>query len=205
MTVTVDFIYDFGSPNAYLCHKVIPDIEARTGVSFNYIPCLLGGIFKATGNMAPAFAFAKIKGKLDYDRIEIDRFVKTHGLTDYRFNNHFPVQTLLMMRAAVAAQMAGQHDAYIEAGMRAMWEEGLKMDDPQVFAQAMTDAGLDGEALLARSQAPEVKAQLVANTAAAVERRVFGIPSFFVGSELFFGKERLGQVEDEIRAQLAAT
>ncbi|CAD0187241.1 2-hydroxychromene-2-carboxylate isomerase [Ruegeria sp. THAF57] len=203
MSVTVDFIYDFGSPNAYFCHKVVPQIEQRTGVKFNYIPCLLGGIFKATNNMAPAFAFSKIKGKLDYDRIEINRFVQKYDLTDYVFNKHFPVNTLLLMRGAAAAELDGIHDAYIQAGFSAMWEKSLKMDDPEVFAQAMTDAGLDGQRLLARTQDQDVKDRLVANTSAAVDRKVFGIPTVFVGSEIFFGKERLGQIEEEIVRQQA--
>lgn len=200
----IDFIYDFGSPNAYFCHKVIPQIEARTGASFNYVPCLLGGIFNATGNQAPAMAFGKIKGKLNYDRIEIDRFVKKHGLSDYRFNSNFPVITLLLMRGACAAVLDGIHDAYIEAGMTAMWEKDLKMDDPQVFVQGLNDAGLDGERILARTQDAEVKDLLKANTAAAVDRDVFGIPTVFVGDEMFFGKERLGQIEEEIIARMQA-
>ncbi|MCG7572743.1 2-hydroxychromene-2-carboxylate isomerase [Phaeobacter sp. CNT1-3] len=204
MTVTVDYLYDFGSPNSYFCHKVIPDIEARTGVSINYIPCLLGGIFNATGNMAPAFAFGKVKGKMEYERLEIARFVKRHNLTDYQFNTHFPVNTLLMMRAAVAAQQLGVHEQYMAAGWAAMWEKSLKMDDPQVFVQAMDDAGLDGAQLLELTQTPEVKEGLKANTTAAVERGAFGMPCFFVGDEMYFGKERLTQVEEEIVAQLAA-
>ncbi len=201
MTVTVDLVYDFGSPNAYFCHKVIPGIEQRTGVRFNYVPCLLGGIFKATGNMAPAFAFSKVKSKLDYERIEITRFVEKHNLTDYTFNRNFPVNTLLLMRGAIAAQLDGVHDAYVEAGMRAMWEKNLKMDDPEVFVQAMNDAGLDGARLASRTQDSDVKEGLMANTATAVDRNVFGIPTIFVGTEMFFGKERLGQVEEEILNQ----
>ncbi len=205
MTVTVEFIYDFGSPNAYLAHKVLPRIETATGVTFTYVPCLLGGIFKATNNQAPMLAFGQVKGKLDYDRIEIDRFVRKHALTAYRFNGHFPVNTLLLMRGAAAAQLDGIHDAYIAAGMRAMWEQSLKMDDPDVFVAAMDDAGLDGARLLERSQQDDAKERLKSNTGRAVERGVFGIPSFFVGNEMFFGKERLSQVQDEITAQLATT
>jgi 2-hydroxychromene-2-carboxylate isomerase len=201
MTVKVDFIFDFGSPNGYLVARAIPQIEARTGVKFNFIPCLLGGIFKATGNQSPVFAFSGIKGKLDYDRIEIQRFVKKHDLKDYTFNKHFPVNTLLLMRGAIAAEMDGVLDAYLEAGMQAMWEKSLKMDDPEVFQQAMTDAGLDGARLLEQTQNPEVKAKLVANTEAAVNRGTFGIPTVFVGDEMFFGKERLAQIEEEIIAQ----
>jgi len=204
MSVTVDFIYDFGSPNAYFCHKAVPSIEARTGVKFNYIPCLLGGIFKATNNKSPFVAFSTVQGKLDYDRIEMDRFIKKHELSNFELNKHFPVNTLLMMRAAVAAELDGVHGVFLDAGMSAMWEKSLKMDDPEVFVHAMNDAGLDGARLLERTQEQEVKDRLMANTTAAVARRVFGIPTFFVGTEMFFGKERLGQIEEEILLQLSA-
>ncbi|MCV6596764.1 MAG: 2-hydroxychromene-2-carboxylate isomerase [Mangrovicoccus sp.] len=201
MSVSVDFIFDFGSPNAYFAYHAMGEIEERTGVKFNIIPCLLGGIFKATGNKAPIFTYSNVKGKLNYDRIEIDRFVKRHGLSNYKFNKHFPVNTVLLMRGAVAAQMDGQFDTYLAAGLRAMWEDSKKMDDPEVFAQVFTAAGLDGAQLLARTQDQEVKDKLFANTEAAVARGTFGIPTFFVGDEIFFGKERLGQVEEEILAQ----
>jgi len=198
MSATVDFIFDFGSPNAYLVHKVIPEIAARTGATFHYIPCLLGGIFKATGNQAPMLAYGKIKGKLDYQRVEMMRFIEKHGLTAFRMNKHFPVNTLILMRGAIVAEQDGRLAEYVDAGVRHMWEESLKMDDPEVFAAAMTEAGFDGKDILERTQDPAVKAKLVENTEAAVERGVFGIPTFFVGDEMFFGKERLGQVEEEI-------
>tara|TARA_R110000787_G_scaffold110809_5_gene219489 strand:+ start:1231 stop:1833 length:603 start_codon:yes stop_codon:yes gene_type:complete len=198
MSKTIDFIFDFGSPNAYLAHKVLPGILERTGAQVNYIPCLLGGIFKATGNQSPMMAFGNVKGKLEYDRMEMMRFVKKHGLTKFRMNPHFPVNTLVLMRAAVAADMRGDLAPYIEAGLKAMWEDGLKMDDPAVYVEAMNAAGLDGASLLEATQDPDVKAKLVANTEAAVARGAFGIPTFYVGEEMFFGKDRLGQVEDEV-------
>ena len=203
MTITVDFIFDFGSPNAYLAYKALPPILERTGARLKLIPCLLGGIFKATGNQPPMVAFGGVKGKLEYDRLEIERFINKHGLFDFQFNANFPVNTLLLMRGAIAADMDGQLTEYVEAGLRHMWEQGRKMDDPEVFVSAMTEAGFDGAGLLARSQAPEVKARLVANTEAAVARGTFGIPTFFVGDEMFFGKDRLGQVEEEIEARTA--
>ena len=195
---TVEFIFDFGSPNAYLAHKVLPDIAARTGATIVLLPCLLGGIFKLTGNQAPTTAFGGIKGKLDYEMLETRRFIEAHGLGAFRFNPHFPVNTLLLMRGMVAAQRAGVGEAYLDAMLRGMWEAGLKLDDPGVFVAAAAAAGLDGQALLAATADPEVKAQLAANTDAAVARGVFGIPTFFVGDEMFFGKERLGQVEAEL-------
>ncbi len=200
MGKTVDFIFDFGSPNAYLSWKALKDVAARQGATVNVIPCLLGGIFKATNNQSPMQAFGPVKGKLAYENLETERFVKKHGLTAFRMNPHFPVNTLLIMRGQVAANRLGVGEAYREAVLKAMWEDGLKMDDPEVVAGVLTAAGLDAKAILEATQDPEVKAELVANTERAVERGVFGIPTFFVGDEMFFGKDRLGQVGEELAA-----
>lgn len=197
MSKTIDYIFDFGSPNAYLAYRALPGVLERSDAQLNLIPCLLGGIFKATGNQSPVQAFAPVKGKLEYFRLEIMRFVKRNQLNNFAFNPHFPINTLMLMRGAVAAEMDGRLDEYVEAGMKQLWEQGLKMDDPEVFAAAMTDAGFDGSALLERIQEPEVKAKLINNTAAAVDRGVFGIPTFFVGDEMYFGKDRLQEVEEE--------
>ncbi len=198
MPKTVDFIFDFASPNAYLADKVLRDIAARTGAAINYIPCLLGGIFKAAGNQAPMIAFAPIKGKLAYEMLETRRFIARHGLAAFKMNAHFPVNTLILMRGAIAAQQDGRLGAYIDAGLAMMWEQGLKMDDEAVYVAAMNDAGFDGVDLLARAQDPAVKAALAANSEAAVARGAFGIPTFYVGDEMFFGKERLGQLEETL-------
>jgi 2-hydroxychromene-2-carboxylate isomerase len=202
-TPRVIFYFDFGSPNAYLAHKVIPAIEARTGARFVYTPALLGGIFKATGNRSPAEAYAGIPLKLAYEGRETRRFVKKHGITEYAPNPHFPVNTLLIMRGAVAARKLGVFEAYVEAVYRAMWVDGLKMDDPAVVKAALEAAGLPADQLLAATQDPDVKATLIANTEAAVAHGVFGSPSFLVGEELYFGKDRLRDVEEEIAAQAA--
>ena len=198
MGKTVDFIFDFGSPNGYLCHKVIPEIEARTGATFNYVPALLGGIHKLTNNQPPMIAFGEVKGKLAYEQLETERFVARHNLDAYRFNPHFPVITLLIMRGLIAAEMDGQKMPYIEVVLKAMWEDGLKMDDPDVVAKALADGGLDAERLMARVQEKDVKQKLIDNTNETVARGVFGVPTFFLGDEMFFGKERLGQLEDAI-------
>ena len=197
----VIFYFDFGSPNAYLAHKVIPQIERRTGLKFVYVPALLGGIFKATGNRSPAEAFAGIPAKLAYERKETERFVRKHGITEYASNPHFPVNTLMIMRGAVAAQALGTFEPYVEAVYRAMWVDGLKMDDPAVVKDALEKAGLPGERLLAMTQDAEVKARLIANTEVALAHGVFGSPSFLVGDELFFGKDKLRDVEEELEAQ----
>jgi 2-hydroxychromene-2-carboxylate isomerase len=194
----VQFLFDFGSPNAYLCHKVLADIEARTGVRFEYLPILLGGLFKLSNNRSPVEAFADIPNKLAYDKLEVQRFITKHKLTRFKFNPHFPVNTLKIMRLAVAAQALGCGPQTIDAMYSAMWEQARDMDDPDEIAAVLREAGLDGPALLARVQDPEVKARLAANTQSAFERGAFGSPSFFVGDQLFFGKDRLREVEEEI-------
>jgi 2-hydroxychromene-2-carboxylate isomerase len=198
MTKSVDFIFDFASPNAYMTHKAVAGIVERTGAHFNYIPCLLGGIFKATGNQAPFVAFANVKGKQEYNRLENERFIARHNLTAYKMNPHFPMSTVALMRGLIVAQDAGQKEAYIEAVLKAMWEREENMADNDVAIRVLTEAGLDGKAIIEKTQDPAVKAKLIENTNAAVERGVFGVPTFFVGKEMFFGKERLGQVEEEI-------
>ncbi len=195
MTKILEFIFDFGSPNAYLAWHGVQGVLARTGTSLNITPCLLGGIFKLTGNQAPWMAFANVKGKIDYERLEMMRFIKLHGLTKFKMNPHFPVSTLLLMRGAIAAKQNGDLDIYVKTGLKAMWEDEENMSDPEVFSNIMTAAGLDGNALLAATQDPAIKAKLAENTDAAVARGVFGIPTFFAGDEMFFGKDRLDQVE----------
>ncbi len=198
MTKTVDFIFDFGSPNAYLAYKVLPAILERTGAKMKIIPSLLGGIFKATNNQSPMMAFGGVKGKLEYENLETRRFIKKHGLAAFKMNPHFPVNTLILMRGAIYAEREGFLDAYVEAGLKAMWEDGQKMDDPEVFVSVMNGAGLDGAAILEGTQEPDVKAGLIANTEAAVGRGVFGIPTFFVGDEMYFGKNTLSHVEEAL-------
>jgi 2-hydroxychromene-2-carboxylate isomerase len=202
-TPKVEFLFDFGSPNAYLAHRVIPAIEARTGTTFEYVPVLLGGVFKATGNRSPVEAFAGVPAKLAYEGRERDRFVARHGLTRFRSNPHFPVNTLAIMRGAVAAQVEDVFAPYVETVYAAMWEDGRKMDDPAVIAETIAAAGLPAQRLMVLTQDQAVKDRLVANTQRAVERGVFGSPSFFVGDELFFGKDRLPDVEAEIVAAAA--
>jgi 2-hydroxychromene-2-carboxylate isomerase len=198
MNKTIDFIFDFGSPNAYLAWRVLPGIAARANAHVNLIPCLLGGLFKLTGNQAPMTAFGNVKGKLEYERLETQRFIAKYGLNDFRFNRHFPINTLLIMRGLLAARRANLSDVYLETVLKAMWEDGQKMDDPAVVAAVLSAAGLDAKTILEAAQDPDVKAELAANTSAAAARGAFGIPTFFVGDDMFFGKERLGQIEEEL-------
>lgn len=197
---TLEFIFDFGSPNAYLAMKAIPELLDRAGADLDITPCLLGGIFKATGNKAPMIQYADAPAKLAYEHLEMRRFIERHGLTKFSLNPHFPVNTLTIMRGAIVAADEGVLDDYVDAVNRAMWEDGLKMDDAEVIAAFLTANGFDGPALLARTQDPDIKAKLVQNTEAAVARGVFGIPTFFVDGAMFFGKDRLGQVEEALSA-----
>jgi 2-hydroxychromene-2-carboxylate isomerase len=191
------FWFDFGSPNAYLAHRVLPGIEARTGARFRYVPVLLGGLFKLTGNQAPMLAFAGVPPKLAYERLEMERFIARHGIA-FQMNPHFPVNTLALMRGAVAAEAEGVFEAYVEAMFHFMWEEPRKLDDPAVLAATLAEAGLPADRLLARSAEHAVKDRLAANTQEAFARGAFGIPSFLVGGELWFGKDRLREVEEAL-------
>jgi len=192
---TLEFVFDFASPNAYLAYKALTPVLEKTGATLDIQPCLLGGIFKATGNQAPMVAFGGVKGKLEYEQLEMQRFVALHSLDAFQFNPHFPVNTLILARGAIAAAADGELAKYVDVGLTAMWEAGLKMDDAEVYVATMNEGGLDGEGLLAKTQEPEIKAQLIANAERAVERGAFGIPTFFVGDDMFFGKDRLSQIE----------
>ncbi|WP_233023951.1 2-hydroxychromene-2-carboxylate isomerase [Rhodopseudomonas boonkerdii] len=198
MAQTVQFLFDFGSPNAFLSHEAIPAIEARTGATFEYVPVLLGGIFKATNNRSPAETYAGVKNKREFHQLETERFVRRFKVQPYAWNPHFPVNTLNLMRTAIAAQLEGVFERYVEAAFHHMWVEPKKMDDLDIAAAALDASGLDGAKLLARGQEADVKAKLIANTQDAVERGAFGSPTFFVGKEMFFGKEQLREVEEMI-------
>jgi 2-hydroxychromene-2-carboxylate isomerase len=190
------FMFDFGSPNAFLSHEAIPAIEQRTGVKFEYVPILLGGIFKATNNKSPAESLAGIKNKREFHALETERFAKRFQVKPYTWNPFFPVNTLNLMRAAIAAQLEGVFEKYVDAAFHHMWGAPKKMDDPEVALKAFTASGLDAAKLFARAQEGDVKAKLIENTQAAVERGAFGSPTFFVGKEMFFGKEQLREVEE---------
>jgi 2-hydroxychromene-2-carboxylate isomerase len=202
--VAIQFMFDVGSPNAFLSHKAIPAIERRTGAKFEYVPILLGGIFKATNNKSPAESLAGIKNKREFQALETERFIRRFQLEPYTWNPFFPVNTLNLMRAAVAAQVEGVFEKYVDAAFHHMWVEPKKMDDPEVAMKALTASGLDAGKLFARAHEPEVKAKLIDNTQSAVERGAFGSPTFFVGHEMFFGKEQLREVEELISEQRTA-
>lgn len=194
----VQFLFDFGSPNAYLCHKTITDIELRTGIKFEYVPILLGGLFKLANNRSPMEAFDGIPTKQAYDKLEIQRFIAKHKIEQFRFNPFFPINTLQLMRGAVAAQKLGVFKIFVDSIYEAMWEHELNMNDPANLLKVLATAGIDGKGLLEACKQLEVKNTLLANTQSAFERGAFGSPTFFVGDEIFFGKERLRQIEEAI-------
>ncbi len=194
MTKKLEFLFDFGGPNSYLAHKLLPELAARTGAEIDYVPILLGGLFKLTNNMAPLIRYAETPAKRDYQMLEFDRFVRAHDLP-FMTNPHFPINSMLVMRGAVAAQRLGCFMPYVEAIMTAMWEDGLNTGNTEVLRAVLDQAGLDGPVLLEACNDPEVKAELIANTDKAAARGAFGVPTFFVGDDMFWGKERLGQVE----------
>jgi 2-hydroxychromene-2-carboxylate isomerase len=187
----VDFHFDFGSPNAYLSHLVIPDIERRTGARFEYVPILLGGVFKLTGNRSPVEAFAGIRNKLEYEQLETKRFLKRYGITCFRPNPFFPVNTLVLMRGAVAARRLGIFERYVDEMFQHMWAEPEKLDDPGVLRAALAESDLDADAILSLSQTQEVKDELLANTQRSVDRGTFGSPTFY---DLKRGAHRLSRL-----------
>ena len=196
----IEFLFDFGSPNAYFVHRALPAIVARGSVTFRYEPVLLGGVFKAIGNQSPMQSYGHIGAKVAYDRLEMQRFMRAHRIDNFVMNPHFPVNTLLMMRGALAARRLGCEAAYDEAMFAGMWERGLKLDLPDVWERTLTEAGLPAAQLAELVGDSTVKAELVANTERAVARGVFGIPSFFLGDELWFGKDRLRDVVEAAEA-----
>jgi len=196
--IKVEFHFDFGSPNAYLSHLVIPEIEKRTGVKFEYVPVLLGGVFKLTNNRSPAESLKGIRNKPEYERLETQRFLRRHGITRFQSNPFFPVNTLMMMRGAGAARVLGVFERYVDEMYRHMWAEPKKMDDPVVWRTALVEANFDPERFFELIERREIKDELLNNTQRSVERGTFGSPTFYVGSEIFFGKDRLREVEEMI-------
>lgn len=191
---TIEFLYDFGSPNAYLVHKLLPDIAERHGASVQWCPILLGGVFKATNNQAPMITFAEVTGKNDYMRTELARFVERHEIA-FKWNPHFPVNTLAVMRGAAFATGKAWERRYIDVVFEAMWLDGRDMADMAVVSEVLTAADLPAEDILSAAQVPEVKGLLVDATMSAVARGVFGSPTMFLNDELFFGKDALSDLE----------
>lgn len=190
---TIEFLFDFGSPTTYLAHTQLPQLAADTGAQIQYVPMLLGGVFKATGNQSPVMVPAKGRWMGE----DLPRFARRYGVP-YQFNPHFPINTLTLMRGAVGLQMRDPQRfmPYVNAVFRAMWVEPVNLGDPTVLASTLGAAGFEADSFMALVGDAEVKAKLIANTEAAVARGVFGAPTCFVGREMFFGQDRLDFVRE---------
>jgi 2-hydroxychromene-2-carboxylate isomerase len=188
----LEFFFDYGSPYSYLASSRLPALVERTSAELRYRPMLLGGVFKATGNRSPAAE--SCEAKRSYGALELRRWVAHLGVP-FRGNPHFPINTLLLMRTAVAAQRAGVFEPFHRFVYPAFWAEGENLGEPEVVVRVLEKAGLEGRALLEAAGDPAVKAELRASTEEAVARGAFGAPTFFVGDEMFFGNDRLDFVE----------
>lgn len=197
MSKTVEFYFDFGSPTAYLAHKRLQQLQAQYGFVIDYRPVLLGGVFKATGNMSPVAIPAKGKYMLEHD---LPRFAGLYGVP-LNFNPFFPINTLNLMRGAVAALQEGFFEPYIDALFDAVWVDGKDLGDLEVVKSVLESAGIDVEKVMTSIQDPAIKSALIANTEEAVERGVFGVPTVFLGSEMYFGQDRLQFVEQAMQDQ----
>ena len=198
MSKRVEMIFDFVSPNGYMIWEPLKDIVARTGAGLDIFPVFLGGMHKLTGNAPPFIRDAEVKGKNEYAMLEMRRFIEKHQLTKYKIHPQFPFNSITLQRMLYAADQDGRAVQFIDAMMPAIWEEGIDLTNPEAIGAALAKAGLDAADLFARAQTDEVKQGLIANTENAVGRGTFGIPTVYVGDEMFFGKERLGQIEEEL-------
>ena len=197
MSKTIELIFDFVSPNAYLVWGPLQDLAERTGAAIEITPVFLGGMHKLTGNAPPFMRDADVKGKNEYAMLEINRFIAKHGLTKYQMNPKFPFNTVTLQRLLLTVETADR-PKLIDALNPGIWEDGLDMTDVEVVAKLLTDADYDAKAMLEKTQDPEIKQALMDNTEEAVERGAFGIPTFYVDGEMYFGKERLGQIEEQL-------
>lgn len=200
MTKTLEFIFDFVSPNAYLVWWPLKDLAQRTGAQIKITPAYLGGIMSMTNNQPPLTRDADVKGKNAYTMLEIQRFIAKHGLDKFKLNPHFPFQTLMLQRMLVAESDMDKRRALMDLLLPPLWEDGLDPMDPKALHGVFNAAGFDAKPLMARAQAKDVKDALKENTENAVSRGVFGIPTFFIGEEMFFGKERLDQMEELLQS-----
>ncbi len=208
MANRVELIFDFVSPNAYLVWWPLRDVIKRTGAELDVIPVFLGGMHKLTGNAPPMIRDADVKGKVEYSMLEMRRFIEKHQLSKYKLHPQFPFNSITLQRMLFAADQDGRGVQFVEALLPAIWEDGIDINDPGELGEAVEEAGFDVGDLFKRSQTEEVKQGLVASTSAAVERGAFGIPTMYVGSkgadagsyEMFFGKERLSQIEELLAA-----
>jgi 2-hydroxychromene-2-carboxylate isomerase len=195
---TVELIFDFVSPNAYMTWWPLRDLVRETGAELNVVPVFLGGMHRLTGNAPPMVRDAEVKGKNEYAMLEMQRFLKKHGLSKFQMNPGFPFNSITLQRMLLAADQDGRGVQFVEGMLPAIWEQGLDVSNPEAVAAAVDAAGFDAADLYNRAQSDEIKQGLIDNTQAAVERGAFGIPTIYIGDEMFFGKERLGQIKEEL-------
>lgn len=197
MSKTVELIFDFVSPNAYLIWQPIKEVAERCGAAIDITPVFLGGMHKLTGNAPPFMRDADVKGKNDYAMLEMNRFIAKHGLTKFQMNPKFPFNSITLLRMLETLDQE-KRKALIETLLPAIWEEGLDVADADALGKVLQDGGWDAKALFESTQDPAIKQALIDNTENAVERGTFGIPTMFVDGEMYFGKERLGQIEEQL-------
>ena len=195
--MNVDFIFDFASPNAYLCHKAIKNLEKAHDIKFNYIPCLLGGIMKLSNNQPPMVTLAEIPNKSKYEfDTAFNRFMKEHNITNFKMNKHFPVNTISLIRGAIVAQKNDFFNEYIEIVLSGLWEQSLKLDSPEALYELLKKNDCHPDIIIEGISTDEIKQEIIANTSMAVEKGAFGIPTFFVEEEMFYGKDTLRELRD---------
>ena len=197
MSKTIELIFDFVSPNAYLVWGPLKEVADRVGATIEITPVFLGGMHKLTGNAPPMIRDAEVKGKNEYGMLEMQRFIRKHGLTKFTMNPKFPFNTVTLQRLLLVVK-PDERAKLIETLNPGIWEDGLDMTDVEVVGKLLADAGYDAKAMLEKTQDPAIKQQLMDNTEKAVERGAFGIPTFYVDGEMYFGKERLGQIEEQL-------
>ena len=195
--MNVDFIFDFASPNAYLCHKAIQNLEKTHNIKFNYVPCLLGGIMKLSNNQPPMVTLAEIPNKMKYEfDTAFNRFMREHSITKFKMNEHFPVNTISLIRGAIVAQKNNFFDAYVEIVLSGLWEQSLKLDSPEALHELLIKNDCHTDLVIEGIAKEEIKEELIANTSEAVEKGAFGIPTFFVADEMFYGKDSLRELKE---------
>ncbi|WP_108810459.1 DsbA family protein [Sphingorhabdus sp. Alg231-15] len=197
MTKTIELIFDFVSPNAYLIWQPLKALADKHGATIEVIPAFLGGMHKLTGNAPPFIRDAEVKGKNPYAMLEMNRFITKHSLTKFQMNPHFPFNTISLQRMLVALKPE-KRATFIETLLPAIWEEQLDVTDTEVLGKILQDGGFDAQELFAKTQDPAVKQELMDNVENAVERGAFGIPTMYVDGEMYFGKERLGQIDEQL-------
>lgn len=198
MSKTIELIFDFVSPNAYLIWQPLKALAEKHRAELVITPAFLGGMHKMTGNAPPFMRDADVKGKNEYAMLEMNRYIAKYGLTKFKMNPKFPFNTVTLQRLLLAVE-SDERMALIEALQPGVWEQRLDVTDPDVLAKILTDAGYDAKALLEKTQDPTIKQELMDNTEKAVARGAFGIPTMYIDGEMYFGKERLGQIDEQLQ------